>query len=76
MLDSNTLYYICRDLCSNGDITTEEILAVIFDMFAKENIKKCSSEDDYSDMFTAELAEFKNEKQKRMNDNVVEIRGL
>lgn len=76
MLDTNTCYYICRNLCSNGTITAEEVIAVIFDMFADNNIRACMSEDDYVDMFTAKLAEFKNEKEKHMNNNVVEIRGL
>ena len=76
MLDTNTCYYICRNLCSNEAITAEELIAIIFDMFADNNISRCTTEEHYVDMFTAKLAEFKNEKEKHINDNVVEIRGL
>ena len=76
MLNSNTLYYICRNLCSNGAITAQELIAIIFDMFADNNISRCITEEHYVDMFTYKLAEFKNEKEKHINDNVVEIKGL
>ena len=63
MLDSNTCYYICKNLCSNGAITTDELIAVIFDMFANANIRECLIEEHFIDMFTAELAEFAKEKE-------------
>ena len=75
MLDTNTYYYICKNLCSNNSITVDEVISVIFDMFADDNISRCITENHYVDMFTYKLAEFKKEKENHKN-NVVEIRGL
>lgn len=76
MLDVNSMMYICKSLCCNSDITTDELLAVAFDMFNSSAIKSICLEEEYCDLFMANLAEFAKEKENHKNNNVVEIRGL
>lgn len=64
MLDSNTMYYITKNLVASSTISSDDLVAVVFDMFADLNGKIVTTQEQYEDLFMYSVANFIKEKEK------------